>query len=174
MREIENLFNEINEKDYYKPIKTKGAFNNDYIEYESKGDKDKNLLPEDYFDIIRPFLRDMVNNHKIHGEWKIQLIMQINFFSSLGTGEFHIMHSKSDNVKTIMGIETDDIINELSKSLLKRCEELETRMEGSHFIFESVDFLYYSPHKISLNRGGSYIVSPSWIKKQKSNNKSKK
>ena len=32
IRQIENLFNEIND-DYYKPIKTKGAFNNNYIEY---------------------------------------------------------------------------------------------------------------------------------------------
>ena len=43
IRHIENLFDEINE-DYYKPIKTKGAFNNNYIEYESRGDKDKNYL----------------------------------------------------------------------------------------------------------------------------------
>ena len=32
IRQIENLSNEIND-DYYKPIKTKGAFNNNYIEY---------------------------------------------------------------------------------------------------------------------------------------------
>ena len=58
------------------------------MEYESKGGKDKNLSPEDYFDIIKPFLRDMINNHKTHGEWKIQLIMQINLLSSLGTENF--------------------------------------------------------------------------------------
>ena len=58
-------------KNYYKPIETKGAFNNNYIEHESEGDKNKNLSPEDYLDIIRPFLRDMINNHKTHGEWKI-------------------------------------------------------------------------------------------------------
>ena len=63
MRYIENLFKKIDE-DYYKPIKTKGAFNNNYIEYESRGDKDKNLLLEHYLDIIRPYLRDMINNHK--------------------------------------------------------------------------------------------------------------
>ena len=32
IRYIENLFNKIDE-DYYKPIKTKGAFNNNYVEY---------------------------------------------------------------------------------------------------------------------------------------------
>ena len=39
--------------------------------------------------------------------------------------------------------------------------------EGSNFVFESVDLLYYSLHKISLNRGGSYIDSPDWIKHKK-------
>ena len=45
------------EKNYYKPIKTKSTFNNNYIEYESRGDKSKNLSPEDYLD-IKPFLRN--------------------------------------------------------------------------------------------------------------------
>ena len=53
-----NLFGEVDE-DYYKPIKTKSAFNGNYIECESKGDKDKNVLPEEYLDMIRPHLRDM-------------------------------------------------------------------------------------------------------------------
>ena len=83
------------------------------MEYESKGDKDKNLSPEDYLDIIRPYLRGMIDNHKTRGEWKIQLTIQITFISSLDTGEFRIMNSKSDNVKIMMGIETDDIIDEL-------------------------------------------------------------
>ena len=51
--------------------KTKGAFNNNYIEYESRGDKDKNLSLEDYLNIVRSFLRDMINNHKTHEEWSI-------------------------------------------------------------------------------------------------------
>ena len=113
---LEKLQEEL-KKCYYKPIKTKGAFNNTYIEYESRGDKDKNLSLEDYLDIIRPFLRDMINNHKTHGEWKIQLIMQINFISSLFTGEICTMYSKNDNVEILIGIETDDIINKLFESL---------------------------------------------------------
>ena len=61
-------FQEEIRKNYYKPIKTKNAFNNNYIEYESRGDKDKNLLLEDYLDTMRPFLKSMINNHKAHGE----------------------------------------------------------------------------------------------------------
>ena len=97
-------------------MKIKGAFNNNYIEYESRGNKDKNLSLKDYLNIIRPFLRDMINNYKIHVEWKIQLTMQITFISSLDTREFHIMNSKSCNIKIMKGMETDDIINELFES----------------------------------------------------------
>ena len=37
-------------------------------------------------------------------------------------------------------------------------------MKDSNFVFESVDLLYYSLHKITLKRGGSYIKSPEWLK----------
>ena len=57
------------------------------IEYESSGDNNDNLLLEEYLNIIRPYLRDMIDNHKAHGEWKIQLIMRIIFVSSLDTYE---------------------------------------------------------------------------------------
>ena len=112
---LEGLQEEIS-KNYYRPTKTKGAFNSSYIEYESREDKNKNLLLEDYLDIIRPFLRDMISNHKNHGECKVQLIMQINFISSLDTGEIRTMYSKSGNVEIMMGIKTNDIINELFES----------------------------------------------------------
>ena len=34
----------------------------------------------------------MINNHKAHGEWKIQLTIQINFFSFLDNKKIHTMH----------------------------------------------------------------------------------
>ena len=37
-------------------------------------------------------------------------------------------------------------------------------MEGSYFVFESVDLLFYSLHKTRLRRGKSYIKSPEWLK----------
>ena len=40
-------------------------------------------------------------------------------------------------------------------------------MKGSEFIFERVYLLYYSLHKISLNRGGSYIDSRDWLKSKR-------
>ena len=90
MRAFKNSLEESQEeikKTYYRPIETKSSFDNNYIEYESKGEKNKNLSLEDYLNIIRPLLRDTINDHNTHGEWKIQL-MHINFISSLDTGEF--------------------------------------------------------------------------------------
>ena len=56
---LEIKFDKIADEDYQKPIKTNNsAFNGKYIEYESRGDKDKNLSPKEYLDMIRPYLRD--------------------------------------------------------------------------------------------------------------------
>ena len=86
-------------EDYYKPIRAKSAFDGCYIQYESKGDKGKNLSIKKYLNIIKPYLIDIINDHKCHGlvryhsgnkswleetssEWKFRLIMAINFISS--------------------------------------------------------------------------------------------
>ena len=58
-------------KDYYKSIRTGNAFSSNYIEYESNGDKDKNLSIYDYLDMVRQYLSDIINDHKNQGEWKI-------------------------------------------------------------------------------------------------------
>ena len=47
-RDIEYLFNEITKEDYYEPEEIKSAFDGIYIEHESKGDNDDNLLLEEY------------------------------------------------------------------------------------------------------------------------------
>ena len=41
-------------------------------------------------------------------------------------------------------------------------------MKGSEFVFDNVDLLYCKLHRISLNRGGSYVDSPEWLKNKKS------
>ena len=68
------------------------------------------------------------------------------------------MHTKSDIIEIMNGINTSDVINELIGSFMKRCQEgLETKMKGSSYIFECIDLLEYHLYKISLNRGSSYI-----------------
>ena len=70
IRDVRNLINLSIDEDYYKPIKTNDVFNSNYIEYESKADKDKILSVKEYLDMIRPYLSDIINNHKSQREWK--------------------------------------------------------------------------------------------------------
>ena len=71
------------------------------------------------------------------------------------------MRVKNYNIEIMMGNETDEIIEELFASLLQKYQnKLEEKMRGSEFVFDSVDLLHDNLHKISLNRGGSYIDSP--------------
>ena len=150
------------DEDYHKPIIVNSAFGNNYIRYESKGDKDKVLAVNEYLDIIRPHLVDMINDHKIKGKWKIQLTVEIDFISSKpDLGETHTMRKKRDNVRIMIGSETNEVIEELFESFLQRYQEgLEEKMEGSDFVFDNVDALYYDLNRTSLNGRGSYIVSP--------------
>ena len=144
----------------YKPTIVKSGYNNNYIEYRSEGDK--LLTVEEYLALIEPYLRELINDYKSKGEWKIQLTAQINFISLIpGSDETRVMHTRSVNEEFMNGSDTDEIIKELFKSLLQRCQEnLQEKMRGSDFAFDSVNFLYYDFNKININRGGSYIDSP--------------
>ena len=168
-------------KDQCKPVKTVSTFNSNHIQYESIVDKDKNVSIKNYIDIIRSTLNDIINNNKTQREgrilsgniitnyktqrkWEIYLTTVIKFISSKDSNETRIMHSESDNIEIMIFSKTEEIIEELFKSLLKRSQDgLEKSMKGSEFIFDSTDILYYNLNKISLDRGGSDIDSPNWL-----------
>ena len=103
----------------YKPAIVKSGYNNNYIEYRCEGDK--LLTIEEYLNLIEPYLRELINDRKNKGEWKIQLTAQINFISlRLGSDETLVMHTRSVNEEFMNGSDTDEIIKELFKSLLQR------------------------------------------------------
>ena len=86
-----------------------------------------------------------------------------------GSDETRIMYTRSDNIEIMFGDDNDDIIEQLFESLLKKYEEnLQNKMRGSEIEFDGVNFLYYDFNKTSINRGGSYIDSPKWLKDKKS------
>ena len=116
---LDYLFNELNEEDYYKPKEMKGAFIGSYIVYESRGDKDNKLALYEYFDIIRLYFKDMIDDYKSKGEWKIQLSMRMIFVSFTDANETRDMYTKNDNITIMSGIETDDVINELFNSFIE-------------------------------------------------------
>ena len=168
IKNIKDLFKLLIDKDHYKPILVKRGYNNNYIQYESKGDKILTL--KEYLALIENYLRELINYYKNKGKWKLQLIAEINFISLRpGSDETRIMHTRSDNEEFMNGDDTDEIIKGLFESLLQKYEEnLQDKMRGSDFEFDGVNFLYYDYNKISLNRGGSYLDSPKWLKDKKS------
>ena len=167
IKDKENLFGNVDD-DYYKPILIKSSFKDNYKYYESRRDKDKSLSVKQYLHKILPYLSDIINDHKAirnkSNEWKVQINLHVNFISSKDTGETRTIYVWSDNEEIRSSNETDDIVKELFTSFLNNYlkEEIILR-KGSGFIFESVDLLSYTFHKISLKRGISYIKSPEWV-----------
>ena len=119
--------------DYYKPILNDSGLDgiiNSYMEYTSNGDTYENLLPEEYLNMMRPYLRDLINKHITtmelnnnnnsdnnnnnnnnnsnnntdRGELKIQLTMINSCISTKSFKDKHTIYSKSKPVDIYMGI----------------------------------------------------------------------
>ena len=150
IKDIEELFKISIDKDYYKPKLNKSAYNKNYAQYESKGDKI--LALKEYLALIEKYLRELIEEYKLKGEWKVQLTIEVNFISlKPGSDETRIMYTRSDNVEIMFGYDNDDIIEQLSESLLEKYEEnLQNKMKESDFEFDGVNFLHYYFNKTSI------------------------
>ena len=93
-------------------------------------------------------MNDIINDHKTWGD----------------SEKPHTMYSKSDNIEFMMGNEKEKIIEDFFDTKNRYQKNLEESMKRSEFVFDCVDLLYYRLHKITLDRGGSYIDSPKWLK----------
>ena len=85
--------------------------------------------------MIRPYLRDLINNHKPAmedneednednsgsecGEWKTQLVMQNNFISTKNFEDTRTIYSASKPVEIYMGSDTENIIHTFLVQLQK-------------------------------------------------------
>ena len=70
------------------------------------------------------YLTALIEKYKLNGEWKVQLIAEINFISlKPGSDETRIMHTRSDNIEIMIGKDNDEIIEDLFKSFLQKYEE---------------------------------------------------
>ena len=81
IKNIENLFGNVDDDDYYKPILIKSSFKDNYKYYESRRNKYKKLSVKQYLYKIMPYLSDLINDHKAirneSNEWKIQINMHV-------------------------------------------------------------------------------------------------
>ena len=98
------------------------------------------------------------------------MIAEIHFISlKPGSDETRVMYTRSDNQEFMNGNDTNEIIKSLFESFLQRFEEnLQEKMRGSDFKFDSINFFNYNFNKTSIYRGGSYIDSRKWLKDKKS------
>ena len=142
IKDIEDLFTITIDEDYYKPKLVNSGYKNKYVQYQSKGDRILSI--QEYFSLIEKYLRELIEEYKNQGEWKLQLTAEIKFIS---------LKPGSDEIRRF----------------LQRYEEsLQNKMKGSDFEFDGINFLYYDFNKTSIYRGGTYIDSPKWFKDKRS------
>ena len=87
------------EEDYYERKRVSTFWNNNYIEYESNGDKNRTLSLDEYLNKIKAYLRNIIVNLQNSDAWKIQLAIAINFVFSKDSEEERVKLSNSGNIK---------------------------------------------------------------------------
>ena len=112
IRNIRSHF-EQQEEDYYEPKKITNFWDNNYIEYESNGDKNRNLSLDKYINKIKPYLRNIIINLQNSA---VQLTFAINFISLKVEEEKRIMLSNSGNINfTLIVMQMMLLVNSLSQ-----------------------------------------------------------
>ena len=151
----------------YEPVLIKSGFNNNYLEYMSNGND--SLSFNEYLELIKPYLYDLINVHKAKGEWKIQLSAEISFISQKpNSNEIRVMFTRSIPEEFMIGSETEEVTEKLIMSILQKYQDnFQNKMKGSDFIFNGINYLYYDLNRITISKGGSYIESPKWLKDKK-------
>ena len=117
IRCIRKLFQQQQEEHYYKPERVSNFWNNSYIEFESNGDRNRNVSLDELINKIKSYLRNIIIDLQNSDALKIQLTTAINFISSKDDEEERVMHSSSDNIKFTPYSDAHDVIEKLFKSL---------------------------------------------------------
>ena len=66
---------------------------------------------KEYLNLVEKYLKQLIEEYKLEGEWKVQLIIEVNFISlKPGSDETRIMYTRSDNVEIMFGDDNDDIV----------------------------------------------------------------
>ena len=96
----------------YEPLLIKSGFDNNYLGYMSNGNDSLSL--NEYLELIKPYLYDLINVHKAKGEWKIQLSAEISFISQKpNSNEIRVMFTRSIPEEFMIGSETEEVAEKL-------------------------------------------------------------
>ena len=136
----------------YEPVLIKPGFDNNYLEYMNNGNNSLSL--NEYLELIKPYLYDLINVHKTKGEWKIQLSAEISFISQkTNSNEIRVMFTRSIPEEFMIGSETEEVAERLFMSILQKYQDnLQNKMKGSDFIFNGINYLYYDLNRITISR----------------------
>ena len=146
IKNIRDLFSILD----YEPVLIKSGFEGNYLEYMSNGSN--SLSFNEYLELIKPYLNDLINVYKAKGEWKLQLSA----------------YTRSTSEEIIIGCKTEEVAENLIMQLLQKYQDnLQNKMKGSDFTFNGVYYLYYNLNRITISKGGSYIESPKWLNDKK-------
>ena len=96
IEDIRDLFSILD----YEPVLIKSGFDNNYLEYMSNGND--SLSFNEYLDLIKPYLYDLINVYKAKGEWKLQLSVEISFVSQTEKLFMSILQKYQDNLQNKM------------------------------------------------------------------------
>ena len=84
----------------------KTGFNNNYLKYISNGNN--SLGFNEYLELVKPYLNDLINVYKAKGEWKLQISAEISFVSQKpGSDEMRTMFTRSTPEESMIGSETE-------------------------------------------------------------------
>ena len=93
-------------------MKVGSSWIKNFIEYESNGDRNKNLSVKKCFNKIKIYLRDIMIDLQKSGTWKVQLTIAINLISSrdvdedrlvfINNKEFIIYDNANDTVHKLL------------------------------------------------------------------------
>ena len=103
--------------DYHKPKRFGNFWNNNYIEHESNGERNKNLPLDEYLDKIRHCLSNIIIDLQESNTWKIQLTIAVNFISWKDAEEKRVIYSKSKGMKLMSYNDAFKVVSELFVSL---------------------------------------------------------
>ena len=91
-----------------------------HTEYDSNGDKNRNLSLDKYLHKTEPYLRNMIIDLQNFDKWKTQLTISINFISSKEAEDEGVMHSSSGNIKFTSYNDANEVADKLFQSLRSR------------------------------------------------------
>ena len=144
------------------------SFDDNYQRYTCRSDKNKKLSFNEYMDVVKRYIITLLNDTNKQQTRKIQLDIRITTENILNPGDKRNFIVRSDNTVPLYTDDTTESVENLIKSLGEHYEEqILVSKKGSNFRCCNIDSLNIYIHEVQLNRGGSYIETPNWVKAKK-------